>query len=426
MFYFLRDASLSPKVQGISLPNNKDLINVQFVDDTAFFLQLVEDNFSSLFHKLRIFCEASQAKVSAPKSMLLGWENTPPGWLSKFEFQWGGPSKQIKYLGIPFAVNPSLKDMWLWIRAKLEHKLNKWNKMYLPLASRLQVCQKVLSSYTLYCSSVWMFCNYQINDIQKVIRRFLWFDGKGNRKWHSVKWGWCCLDKCIGSLGLKDIRLQSTSLATKWILYALEGDEPWKILVRNNIRLVVPKQAKGWKQLPFVDLIAGKFPISPARSSVFKTIWKAWEYARHLIANNGLVDNNNTIAGEKSIWWNLLHNDKPQALIQRCSAKSWALKGIKTFNDIICDGALISWDILQQKYHIPRSNGRTYSMIKAACDRVDLSIPCVVREDRSSYTWMNGPPLPRASTKLIYNCLLSNDDIFIHLNSVWDLQYTEE
>lgn len=176
---------------------------------------------------------------------------------------------------------------------------------------------------------MWMFCNYQINDIHKVIRHFLWFDGKDNRKWQSIKWSWCCLDKKMGGLGLKYLRLQGISLPAKCIFQALEGDEPWKILVRNNIRLIVPKKTKGWKYLPFVDLIAGKFPISPTGSSIFKSIWKDWESTRNLIANNEIVDNYNTIVGKKWIWWNLIHKDKPLALIQGCSIKAGLSKASK-------------------------------------------------------------------------------------------------
>lgn len=76
MFYLLKETSCYPKVKGITLPNNMDLVNVQLVDDTTFFLKLEEEKFSSLLCKLRIFCEALGAKVLAPKSILLGWDES--------------------------------------------------------------------------------------------------------------------------------------------------------------------------------------------------------------------------------------------------------------------------------------------------------------------------------------------------------------
>jgi hypothetical protein len=116
--------------------------------------------------------------------------------------------------------------MWLWVKDKIIRKLNKWNNRFLSLVGRVQVFQKILSSYSIYYSSAWMFSNYQIMEIQKAIRHFLWSDGKGNKKAHSVKWGWCHLEKNLGGLGLKDLKLQGMALASKWIFQALEGDEP--------------------------------------------------------------------------------------------------------------------------------------------------------------------------------------------------------
>lgn len=165
--------------------------------------------------------------------------------------------------------------MWIWVKEKIDKKLNKWDNRVLSLASRIQVCHKILSSYSLYYSSVWMFNNYQIYEIQKSIRHFLWSDGKGKRKAHMVKWIWCHIDKQLGGLGLKDLRTQGISLAAKWIFHALEGQEPWKILVRNNIQNSVPKSAKSWKALPFSDLVAGVFFVFVQGTWVFKSIWKA-------------------------------------------------------------------------------------------------------------------------------------------------------
>lgn len=134
--------------------------------------------------------------------------------------------------------------MWQWVRTKIEKKLNRWDNRYLSLVGRMEVCQKVLSSYNIYYSLVWMFSNYQILEIQKTIKNLLWSDGKGKKKMHSIKWEWCHKDKSLGGLGLKDLRIQGIALVAKWIFQALDRNEPWKVLVRNNILKAVPKKAK--------------------------------------------------------------------------------------------------------------------------------------------------------------------------------------
>lgn len=181
---------------------------------------------------------------------------------------------------------------------------------------------------------MWMFSNYQILEIQKVVRNFLWFDGKGNKMMHSIKWGWFHVGKNLGGIGLKYLRKEGVTLYAKWIFQAFEGNESWKIMVRNNILRVFLKKAKSWKSLPFCDLVAGGFVVLVQGSSVFKLIWKAWETIRPFITNNR-ASKNEHIHGERSIWWNPLHSSKSLALMQGYSAKAWAIKGIRYFKDII-------------------------------------------------------------------------------------------
>lgn len=93
LHYLLRDNSVSPKVRGVYLPDNNELLNIQFADDTSIFLDLDEEKFNRLLTKLYFFYLASGAKVSKAKSILLGWLENPPSWLQKFDLKWGGPQK---------------------------------------------------------------------------------------------------------------------------------------------------------------------------------------------------------------------------------------------------------------------------------------------------------------------------------------------
>ncbi|XP_057819421.2 uncharacterized protein LOC131032462 [Cryptomeria japonica] len=370
LFYILRDNTLSPAVKGITLPDNKELINCQFADDT------------SLFH------------------------------------EWGGPSNIVRYLGIPFSVDPSLKDMWSWVKDKIHNKLNKWHNRSLSFAGRVQVCQKILSSYNIYYASAWMFNDYQVMEIQKAIRKYLWSDGKGNNKAHFVKWSWCHVDKLFGGLGLKDLRLSGLALASKWIFHALEGDDPWRVLIRNNIERGYPKNAKFWKNLPLTDLICSEFAIIVQGSAVFKSIWKAWNHVRQFIKNKDFFDDK-TLHGERSIWWNLKLGNKPLALTQGCSAKCWANLGIKQLIDIFENDRLIHLDELKSKFNLSDSHKRTYNMIV----RASRSIPNVCHVDSNSYQkikWPGGIIISGLKSKNIYSIININNDIIKHINDTWN------
>lgn len=89
--YLLRDHSLSPRIKWISLPDDNELVNVQFVDDTSLFIELFKENMDALMRKLDLFSLASRAKISNSKSIMLGWKGVPSDWLKEYGFQWGGP-----------------------------------------------------------------------------------------------------------------------------------------------------------------------------------------------------------------------------------------------------------------------------------------------------------------------------------------------
>ncbi|XP_057851145.2 uncharacterized protein LOC131061466 [Cryptomeria japonica] len=391
LHYILKDDTISPKVRGITLPNDSELLNIQFADDISLFLELSYDNLICLCNKLDMFGKASGAHISSSKSIMLGWSDHPPDWLCQFSYSWGGPNQIVRYLGIPFSVKPSLKDMWLWIKDKIFRKLNKWNHRLLSLAGR----------------------------VQKAIRHFLWSDGNGSRKAHSVKWDWCHLEKSLGGLGLKDLKLQGMALSSKWILQSLVGDEPWKVLVRNDIQNGVPKTAKSWKHLPFSDLVFGNFPISVKGTWVFHSLWKAWENIRHYI-DNSAFDYHYTLQGERSIWWNLLHQGKPLALTKGCSAKFWANKGVKYIMDILDHNQLISWEDLANQFDIPASHKRMYNLIKMACSHLNLPRNTDVDSHRFlSFRRQDGTHLSSIKAKDIYRFLNHDTSVSQHLNVIW-------
>ena len=102
LHYLLRDSSLSPRVRGVLLPNNEEVANVQFADDTSILLYLEETNMTYLMEKLDTFCLAFGSKISISKSIMLGWTKEPPIWWSKFDLALGRFRSFSKILGHPF------------------------------------------------------------------------------------------------------------------------------------------------------------------------------------------------------------------------------------------------------------------------------------------------------------------------------------
>lgn len=112
LFYILRSTHLGSLVKGLILPNNDDLLIEQFVDDTGVFVEMNENKFNNMLGRIHLFCLALGAKISPMKSIILGWNDTPHYWLNNKGWKWQGPNDIVRYLGIPFALNPSTKEMW--------------------------------------------------------------------------------------------------------------------------------------------------------------------------------------------------------------------------------------------------------------------------------------------------------------------------
>ena len=56
-------------------------------------------------------------------------------------------------------------------------------------------------------------------------------------------------------------------------------------------------------------------------------------------------------------------NNKPMALTQCCSAKTWKTKGITLLQDILIENHLGSWDDLKNNYQFLFSHMKTYTLI---------------------------------------------------------------
>lgn len=154
------------------------------------------------------------------------------------------------------------------------------------------------------------------------------------------------------------------TLASKWVTQAMTGDEPWKILIRNNINRSDIKKGKGWKDVPLWDKLMGTMNLSVFGSKVFQSIWKAWVRVRDLLLFRGASGGPPAYSVvDRSIWCGVEANNKPLALTQSCSAKNWVKYGISTVQDVLIDNRLGDWEELSNKYHIPSSQKKTFYFI---------------------------------------------------------------
>lgn len=139
---------------------------------------------------------------------------------------------------------------------------------------------------------------------------------------------------------------------------------------------------------------------------------------------NSSIDCDNTLHGERSIWWNLYHNSKPLALTQGCSTRFWHNKGVKYLMDILENDNLITWEDLSSKYNLPALHKRTYNMIRNACKTLNLPRNTHVHVHRYlSFLWKDGSPLPKIKANVIYNSLNHDTSVIDHVNTLQNVHH---
>ena len=81
--------------------------------------------------------------------------------------------------------------------------------------------------------SVYNLSNSIVDSISKLVKNFLWAKGDNCSSIHSVGWNITMLDKVEGGLGIRDLRIDKTSLMAKHVLSFLNAnDKLWVDIMR--------------------------------------------------------------------------------------------------------------------------------------------------------------------------------------------------
>ncbi|XP_022008470.1 uncharacterized protein LOC110907832 [Helianthus annuus] len=134
----------------------------------------------------------------------------------------------MKYLGIPLSSKRLYQSDCKVLIDKVKNRISDWKVKFLSYAGRVQLIKSVLSSLTIYWSSLFILpCNVA-EDIERLIRGFLWNHHDGNRGMAGVKWEEVCMPKLRGGLNILSLRNQNIALMTKHMWNLLSNkDSLW-------------------------------------------------------------------------------------------------------------------------------------------------------------------------------------------------------
>lgn len=131
----------------------------------------------------------------------------------------------VKYLGVPLISSRLLyKDCKILVE-KVQNRIGDWKNKSLSFAGRVQLFIYVLSSMHVYWSSVFILPMAIMNDIEKLMRGFLWCQGEMKRGKAKLSWDDVCLPKHEGGLGIKSLHHWNMALIATHICNVLSNKE---------------------------------------------------------------------------------------------------------------------------------------------------------------------------------------------------------
>ena len=83
----------------------------------------------------------------------------------------------FNYLGVPIAKTKSKSSDWNPIVEKIKRKISGWGTAWLNLAEKVVLIKAVLNSYVLYQCSLLLAPVKIINQIEGLLKSFLWNGG---------------------------------------------------------------------------------------------------------------------------------------------------------------------------------------------------------------------------------------------------------
>ncbi|KAJ0540263.1 putative RNA-directed DNA polymerase [Helianthus annuus] len=247
-----KQISLSSEFRFHSKCEAQRIINICFADDLFLFARGDHGSAKVILEAINGFKNMSGLVPSMSKSTVF-FANVPNSVKQQIRntmpFEEG--QLPVRYLGVPLISSRlSYKDCVRLVE-NMEKRISDWKSKCLSFGGRLQLIRLVLSSIHIYWAGVFILPKHIICQLESMMRRFLWAQGKDIKGKAKVSWDKVSLPKKEGGLGIRSIEDMNNalmvshvwslltmreSLWVKWIhSYRIRDRNFWDIPLRGNV-----------------------------------------------------------------------------------------------------------------------------------------------------------------------------------------------
>lgn len=131
----------------------------------------------------------------------------------------------MRYLGIPHLSTKLEYSDCKALIDKITSRAKSWTNKYLSYAGRIQLIISVLFSMQTYWSSLFILLKEVIEEIESILRTFLWTGSELKKSGAKVSWEHLCAPKQEWGLGFKSIQVWNKAAIAKHVWFLMSGGE---------------------------------------------------------------------------------------------------------------------------------------------------------------------------------------------------------
>lgn len=227
----MTSANRKSKNQGIRVSNRRPSVpHLLVADDSLFFLKADHKNTKNLLQIFKEYEAASGQMINLKKSSITFgnnvYQHTRNGIMRTLQIpNIGGGGK---YLGLPEQFGKRKKEMFHYIQARVQRKIDGWQKKFLSAAGKETLIKSISYAMPIYSMNCFQLPMELCSDIDSMVARFWWGSTKDKRKLSWVAWRKMTSSKKSGGMGFQVLHLFNQGLL---------ANKVWKIVQRPKCLL---------------------------------------------------------------------------------------------------------------------------------------------------------------------------------------------